>query len=344
MKEHAILLVGELRLAKETQVLLNKLCNLYDVFVVTDRKYLSCVEYLGFPIDVLCVEDILGGEQHNKFYKSELGIPHALQMHKAYLGFERLKEMERYQGRKYKTVYKVRSDWDMDFPLDLEIFRKFDCQNQFIYMQSDMFYGGGRDIAEIWSHFYYHILAFYFDRLDEYWPFDCPDLNDCDLRFAGLERFPFPSGVVGTPTSKEELEEILKERWREIKNYNDKNISFYRLRTLEPKFPCEAAFLHFILKHGLKFKKINDTRIPLDPFRFYDDVEVICQKIRAGRYECAANEILQLSPEYKIDIPQNFVIKLRDRKFINQHGFDKLNYYLMPLLSNAGYKTNNLTS
>ena len=150
MKEHAILLVGELRLAKENQVLLNKLCNLYDVFVVTDRKYLSCVEYLGFPIDVLCVEDILGGEQHNKFYKSELGIPHALQMHKAYLGFERLKEMERYQGRKYKTVYKVRSDWDMDFPLDLEIFRKFDCQNQWRHRQRSPVFLYPKRILKAW--------------------------------------------------------------------------------------------------------------------------------------------------------------------------------------------------
>jgi len=341
LKEHAILLVGELRLAKENQFLLKELAHSYDVFVVTERKFKSSLQYLGSPVDVLFVEDVIGTELHDQFYIQDLGIPQALQMHKAYLAFERLRAFESIRGKKYKTVYKIRSDWDMDFPLDLGIFQKADSQDQFIFMQSDMFYGGGRVIADIWSRFYFHILPFYFDRLDEYWPMKCSDLSDCDLQFTALHRLPFPSEVVGSPSTRTELEKVLRERWNEIKDYKHRNIKFTRLLSLDIKFPCEAAFLHFILNSGLKCKNLLEKRIPLDPFRFYD-VDSICFEIKNRNFSTSAHKILSLSSPYKLDIPQVFVVKLKGRGLINHEQFQQLNNSLVPLLKNAGYKVDRL--
>ncbi|PRO69889.1 hypothetical protein [Alteromonas gracilis] len=342
MKENAILLVGELRLAKENSEQLKKLSDNFDVFVVTNSRYSDSVKFLGNVKDILFVENVFGNDSHDIFYEEELGIPHALQMHKAYLAYELLKRSEERIGLRYKTVFKIRTDWDIGYNLDINIFKQADENNQFLFIQSDMFYGGGRETAEIWSKFYFQILPFYYDRLDEYWPLDCPDLSDCDLEFAGLNRFPFPSELVGCPTSREDLEHILKERWHEIKNYKKRDVPFFRLQNIEPKFPCEAAFLHYILKNGLKFKKLDDQRIPLDEARFYGDIDALCIKMNNSEFEEVARFIARMSPAYKLGIPQAFIIKLKSRNLIDQHQFISLCYHAIPLLVASGFNVDRL--
>lgn len=340
MKKHAILLVGELRLAKENQSTLQKICEEYDVFVVTERKFSSSIVYLGAPKAVIYVDDLFDFDSHHKFYAEELNIPHALQMHKAYIGYLRLKEVEDEREAPYETVYKIRSDWDIDIKFDLNVFKCFDHQNRFIFMQSDQFYGGGRKLADIWARFYFYILPNYFDRLDEYWPFECPDLSQCDLSYTGLGRFPFPVEVVGNPIDRSELEAVLKERWMEIKNFVSRDVPFFRLVNLDKKFPCEAAFLHYILASGLMVKGLQGARLSLDPFRVYTDIESIVMAIKKRNYAEAAQRILEQSPSNKLNIPQCFIIKLIERDYLDKESCQELIYQLKPLLTNSGYKTN----
>lgn len=340
LKKHAILLVGELRLAKENQSTLQKICEEYDVFVVTERKFSSSIVYLGAPKAVIYVDDLVDFDSHHKFYAEELNIPHALQMHKAYIGYLRLKEVEKKRGVPYKTVYKIRSDWDIDFSFDIDLFKQSDKENRFIYMQTDMFYGGGRKLAEIWANFYLYILPCYFDRLDQYWPFKCPDLSQCDLGAAGLARSPFPKELVGNPANRAELENVLKECWGEIENYKSRDTPFFRLVELDTKFPCESAFLHFILSNGLMFKSLRKPWIPLDPFRLYENLDSICFEIQNGNFANAAKMISEQSAPYKLSIPQSFIIKLKNRKYIEKENYEALLPHLIPLLSAAGYHTN----
>jgi hypothetical protein len=268
----AIIISGLLRLAKKNTLILQEISSKYDVFVCTsvkDREHINC---LGNIKGVSFIED---DHYINELQNNLLQIPEGsklLQWQKLSKAFSMMELYELEKGMQYECVYKIRTDliFNNDFKLDTV---QHHSEHKSIFMNSDIYFGGNRNVMKIASSFFLKALGLYCNN-SSFNSFDLNLLRECDRDAAKFEWLNYPYELVdGVDNFMDFWNKITSSKSINVKTYSGR-IKNFREDNKSIFFPSEAAFLNYLLAENINIKKMHDNPFRIDENRKFNRSEV----------------------------------------------------------------------
>lgn len=266
----AIIVTGLLRLFGFNREYFHELSKKSTLFFITNKSESENIKFMPKKNTfIYYIEDYAQELSLQEKYLSLDEGTKILQWQKLDLGLKLLLEKEKELGIKYNRIFKIRTDLDFHKNYDLT---KLTCKKNTLYMNSDYYFGGERDVFIKASSFYEHLQEYYENY--NFKPFSMRHIEKCDYDCAKFKWLFFPESIRNKYSKFEDLakHEFHKDNisFKKI----DKGFSF-RKNYKKIKFPSEVAFLHFLLNKNLILKNFEFQKLTLLEFRENKELDFI---------------------------------------------------------------------
>lgn len=279
-KKIAVIVSGLLRLSRENEAVLRAIGEKYDVFVCTSRQHEPFVPHLGTVKSVRFVEDDAFQAQ---FERELMAIPEGvklLQWQKLYLAYEDVLKAEASQNRRYDAIFKIRTDFLYNFPLELPAATSAD---NILYMQGDLIFGGAREAFSRVADFIFPAMLIYYGN-PRYLKINLRHIKECDLEAARFLHLKWPTSIFQRAWpmrlfrrkfSNDEMKRMILQHADEISQIEDGQSGFYARKEIwrSRKFRSQSSFLHYVLSKDIIVKSISPNRFRLSTERTRDNTK-----------------------------------------------------------------------
>ena len=283
----AIIISGLLRLFEDNYRFLNLISKTYDVFVCTSSSDKEKLEKLDNVKGVKFIEtDTYLNNEQNMLLELPEGTK-ILQWQKLLVAYSLLQKYEFENGFKYDCVYKIRTDlvFDENFEFDNSLHYK---NENVVYMNSDIYFGGHRNAMEICSKFFFYSLSFFYNST-KYFPFDINLLKYSDLAAGKFAWLNYPIEIRGEHIHFDDFIGDIESLTRSSLPFSGDTFNF-RESSSKIIFPSEPAFLNYILANNYAVRSIHKFPYRIDENRHLnvqisDDYEDILGAYKRSDFE-----------------------------------------------------------
>ena len=248
----AVLIPGELRCIQNNYTFFKTLSRHTDIFICTTKPFANAAKKLAAT-----KFQILNSEPEHPVGAMQ-------QWHKLASTLSMVEAHERFKGRRYTHIIKLRSDFHHVQPRNL--LREL-VHAEGLICSSDKVFGGSRELMMLFKGFYTAIQGWFDQKEQRYWPINVDAIlkSDDSCKWYGMN---FPKQLVGQPATVEKLRETLisggdelskaLQQWR-IPEYREKTNTpslymnqLHRLVSGHPRFASEVCFARFLNFNGIQ--------------------------------------------------------------------------------------------
>lgn len=269
-KDVCILFPGLLRCLSQNRAFVERLCRNHAVFFYTSRDYAADLAALDAPFHARYLEDDPAAVRVERHLDAIADGWKIKQFFKLQRCLDLVREHEAETGRRFTMLYKLRTDLWLPPGFDLTVDRHRQDASS-LYMETDWYFGGRREITERIMSFYDAIFDRYYGTYDRYWPMDVGRLLDSDFGAGKFERLYFPTEAIGDYGDKASLRRAIADNRERLAAHVPR--AGEPLGNLHPNptfrsmaFAPEPSFLHFVLDCGAVAREM-EWFAPLHPGR-----------------------------------------------------------------------------
>lgn len=271
--KNAIVITGLLRLLGFNREYFHELSKNNILFFITNKSESENNKYI--PKDNAYIYYVEDYEVESTLQEKYLSLDEGskiLQWQKLDLGVKLLLKKEQELGVKFSHIFKLRTD--LDFHNNHEFIHS-NLKENTLYMNSDYYFGGERDVFLKASLFYKSFERYYENY--HFNPFLVTNIEECDYDCAKFKWLCFPVIIKKKYNKFEDLAKNEFHKENKIFENNDKGFSF-RKDHKKIKFPSEVAFLHFLLNQNIILKNFSAPKMTLLDFRENNNFHFINHK------------------------------------------------------------------